>query len=259
MKTIFVPSIAILALLLAGGCRSHGTRVSDFLHDETVQHEILSTIVGNHELMLKLIDEIKKSDHASMMIRHLLSVTAPSTASSGHENCPMDSQPSGRSKDLKSSPYAGQETRTVKALSDNDIQQLMAGEGMGMARAAELNHYPGPRHVMALSSELRLTPEQTKATQKAYDEMHSAAAALGKSIVDKETALDKEFAGGTITPEHLVANVSEISRLQGDLRTTHLRAHLKMKSILSPGQQAAYDSLRGYGGGMTMGRDHQMN
>ena len=41
-------------------------------------------------------------------------------------------------------PYAGQQTRAIKALSDDDIAALRAGEGMGMAKAAELNGYPGP-------------------------------------------------------------------------------------------------------------------
>src|SRR5215469_14793256 len=47
-------------------------------------------------------------------------------------------------------PYAGQEARTIKALSDDDIAALRKGEGMGMAKAAELNGYPGPVHVLAL-------------------------------------------------------------------------------------------------------------
>jgi hypothetical protein len=40
--------------------------------------------------------------------------------------------------------YAGQQARTTKALSDEDIAALSNGEGKGMAKAAELNGYPGP-------------------------------------------------------------------------------------------------------------------
>ena len=57
-------------------------------------------------------------------------------------------------------PYAGQQARTIKALSDEDIAALRKGEGMGMAKAAELNGYPGPIHVLTLSSELKLTDSQ---------------------------------------------------------------------------------------------------
>jgi hypothetical protein len=41
-------------------------------------------------------------------------------------------------------PYAGLEARAIKALSEQQIADLEAGRGMGMALAAELNGYPGP-------------------------------------------------------------------------------------------------------------------
>lgn len=43
-------------------------------------------------------------------------------------------------------PYTGQQARPIKALSDAEIAALRKGEGMGMAKAAELNGYPGPVH-----------------------------------------------------------------------------------------------------------------
>jgi hypothetical protein len=60
------------------------------------------------------------------------------------------------------SPYVGQETRDIKALSQQDIDDYLNGRGMGYAKAAELNHYPGPRHVLDLAHTLALTPEQTR-------------------------------------------------------------------------------------------------
>src|SRR5262245_46650234 len=42
------------------------------------------------------------------------------------------------------SPYAGQEQRAIKALSDEEIRDLLEARGMGLAKAAELNPYPGP-------------------------------------------------------------------------------------------------------------------
>jgi len=35
--------------------------------------------------------------------------------------------------------------------------------------------------------------------------------------------------------------------VQGRLRAVHLGAHLEMRRILTPGQVAVYDMLRGYG------------
>ena len=40
-------------------------------------------------------------------------------------------------------PYAGLQSRPVKALSDQQIADLRAGRGMTMALPAELNGYPG--------------------------------------------------------------------------------------------------------------------
>ena len=48
-------------------------------------------------------------------------------------------------------PYAGLQARPVKALSDQQIADLRAGRGMGLALAAELNGYPGPMHVLELA------------------------------------------------------------------------------------------------------------
>ena len=45
------------------------------------------------------------------------------------------------------SPYAGMQTRRIKALSEQQVADLKAGRGMGLALAAELNGYPGPAHL----------------------------------------------------------------------------------------------------------------
>src|SRR5262249_1929289 len=53
-------------------------------------------------------------------------------------------------QDPSSNPYAGQQSRSIKALSEDDIAALLKGAGIGLAKAAELNGYPGPAHVLAL-------------------------------------------------------------------------------------------------------------
>ena len=58
------------------------------------------------------------------------------------------------------SPYAGLETREIKALSPEQIEDLRAGRGMGLALAAELNGYPGPVHVIELVAPLALSEAQ---------------------------------------------------------------------------------------------------
>ena len=74
-------------------------------------------------------------------------------------------------------PYAGQQARTIKALSDDDIAALRKGEGMGMAKAAELNGYPGPVHVLTLATQLGLTESQQRDVTAIFARM--SAAALG--------------------------------------------------------------------------------
>jgi hypothetical protein len=101
------------------------------------------------------------------------------------------------------SPYRGEEVRNIKALSEQEIEAYLSGQGMGYAKAAELNSYPGPKHVLELARELGLTPAQE---------------------------------------EQLI----EIALLDGQLRRTHLAAHLEQKILLSSKQVTHYMQLRGY-------------
>src|SRR5947209_20090327 len=80
---------------------------------------------------------------------------------------------------MPASPYAGQQTRSIKALSDEDIHALRKGEGMGLAKAAELNGYPGPAHVRSLAKQLRLSDDQLAQITAIFDRMSAAATSLG--------------------------------------------------------------------------------
>ena len=146
-------------------------------------------------------------------------------------------------------PYAGQEARAIKALSAEDVASYLAGEGMGLARAAELNHFPGPRHVLDLQAELGLTVVQRAAVQGAYAEMDAEARRLGAAIVEAERTLDDRFARGDVDAAELDRAVGAIAVLQGRLRASHLRAHLLTRAALTREQIARYDALRGYGAG----------
>lgn len=144
------------------------------------------------------------------------------------------------------SPYAGQERRDIKSLSETEIADYLSGQGMGLAKAAELNRYPGPRHVLDLADRLRLTESQRKAIEDVFASMRTQATALGKNIVNEEQTLNRLFAQGGITYQQLKQRVDEIARLQGDLRYAHLRAHLATRGLLTPQQLQQYDTLRGY-------------
>jgi Spy/CpxP family protein refolding chaperone len=146
-----------------------------------------------------------------------------------------------------STPYAGEETRAIKALSDGDVASLLKGEGVGMAKAAELNGYPGPAHVLALAEELKLTQPQRQQIQAIFDRMSAAAKPLGAELVERERLLDQLFAKGEITPARLSTETAAIGELGGRLRSVHLAAHLETRALLNPDQIAHYQRIRGYG------------
>lgn len=132
------------------------------------------------------------------------------------------------------------------ALSADDVTALREGQGMGLARAAELNRYPGPLHVIELADRLALTPAQREETEAIRAAMLDEARALGEQILMQEEALDAVFAQERATPALVDAVTAEIGALQGRLRAAHLRAHVAQRAVLTPVQVAAYDRLRGY-------------
>lgn len=149
------------------------------------------------------------------------------------------------------SPYAGQESRGIKALSQEDIAGLLAGAGTpfgGMAKPAELNGYPGPRHVLDAveAGEFELAAQQQAQVEALYEEMRAEAIALGEQIVAIEKGLDDAFHNGTISEAVLREKVSESAGLYGQLRFVHLKFHLAMVDVLTPQQVAQYNELRGY-------------
>lgn len=144
------------------------------------------------------------------------------------------------------SPYAGREDPEIKALSPEKISGYLEGRGMGLSKVAELNHYPGPKHVLDLSEKLDLSSEQLRKVEEAFRAMKERAQRLGRQIVEKERQLDALFAGGDASKEKVQALLQEIGALKAALRFVHVSAHLKMKAVLTPKQVRRYDALRGY-------------
>ncbi len=147
------------------------------------------------------------------------------------------------------SPYVGQEVRNIRSLSEAEVQGYLQGRGMGLAKPAELNGYPGPMHVLELSQQLQLTDDQRAATQRSFERMRAEAVRLGRLFVEKEAALNRLFGDVRADSANLQRLVGETARLHGELRLSHLRAHLEMRSILTLHQIARYKELRGYGTG----------
>jgi len=147
------------------------------------------------------------------------------------------------------SQYVGQESREIKALAPSEVNDLLAGKGMGLARAAELNGYPGPMHVLELSAQLGLTEAQESGTKALYARMQASAKELGARLVAAERALDSLFRDQRASQEALDSELARIGALQAKVRGVHLQAHIEQARLLSPHQLAQYMQLRGYAGG----------
>jgi hypothetical protein len=150
------------------------------------------------------------------------------------------------------SPYAGMQTRPIKALSEQQVADLKAGRGMGLALAAELNGYPGPAHLLELADKLDLSAEQRSKLQELFATMKQEALPIGAKLLEQEAELDREFVSHTITPESLKSSTAAIAATQGILRETHLKYHLSTAALVTQSQMQRYSDLRGYG-------DHAMN
>lgn len=145
-------------------------------------------------------------------------------------------------------PYAGWQEREIKALSQSDVDDLLAGRGWGFAKPAELNGYPGPAHVLDLKRELALSPEQVAAVDKVFQAMRRRAIALGRDYVEAERDLEAVFAGGTATSDSMARHTLAAERLRAALRQVHLEAHLLTRPLLTAHQLTHYQRLRGYAG-----------
>lgn len=148
-----------------------------------------------------------------------------------------------------SSPYAGQQMRDVKYLPSSDVEALRQGKGGalgGLAKPAELNSYPGPRHVLDNSEKLNLTKKQKTEIQNLFEEMKGEAKPVGKDFLEVEKQIDNAYANETMTDEKLENLLNRSGELYGDLRYVHLKYHFQTKEILTEHQIMKYDQIRGY-------------
>jgi hypothetical protein len=155
-----------------------------------------------------------------------------------------------------SSPYAGQETREIKALSRDEINGYLIRGRDGLCQSSRAKSYPSPKHVLDLADQLQLSEEQRRRSQMIFEDMKSKAVSLGRQLVEKERLLDSRFGNAKISDAELVQLVTEISVLHGKIRAAHLQAHLAQRAALTADQLKRYDALRGYQGSGTHGQHH---
>lgn len=149
------------------------------------------------------------------------------------------------------SPYTGQQDWPIKGLAPSDVEGLEAGSGMvlgGLAKTAELNGYPGPKHVLEAyhADVLVLTDAQYARIDSLFTAMRTEAQRLGQHLLAAELALEQAFQSGEMDAERLTTLTASAAGAQGDLRAHHLSYHLKTYALLTPDQVDAYNRLRGY-------------
>ena len=155
-------------------------------------------------------------------------------------------QPNGHHGSHDASPYAGQQSRDIKSLSPEDIAELKRGGGWGLAKPAELNGFPGPRHLLDLKNEIPLTAEQVTNIEAIFQAMKKNAIAEGERLIARERALEEGFRKRALTDASLKARLAETEQSRAALRHIHLSAHLAATALLSDAQIARYAVLRGY-------------
>ena len=146
------------------------------------------------------------------------------------------------------SPYADvyDPDAPIRALTAELVEQIRQGQGASLALPAELNGLPGPRHVLDLADQLDLSPDQQTQVQHVYDRYLADAVPAGERYLAAAQALEEGLRSRAISEEELSALVAEASRLEGELVTIHLTAHLRTAGVLTPEQIATYNQLRGY-------------
>ena len=144
------------------------------------------------------------------------------------------------------SVYAGEETRLIKSLSEQDLEEIARGGGWGLARAAELNGVPGPTHLLELADEIGLTQQQRRDIEAIRAQMQADAITAGERFVAAERALDEAFQKGAPDAEALERLVAEAGQALAALRIVHLNAHLLTLPLLTDAQVSQYSVLRGY-------------
>ncbi|MGI9508845.1 MAG: Spy/CpxP family protein refolding chaperone [Geminicoccaceae bacterium] len=145
-------------------------------------------------------------------------------------------------------PYTGQEKREIKALAPERVEGLLAGAGLGYAKAAELNGWPGPLHAVELADALALSEDQLAKIAAVRQSMLTKAKPLGEKLVDAEAVLDTLFAKGEPDPISVADASALIGAIEAALRAVHLTAHIATKPLLTRHQRMLYARHRGYEG-----------
>jgi hypothetical protein len=183
----------------------------------------------------------------------VVAAVVPARAETPMDPAQSHQRSGAESLDHLRSPYAILPDTGATGLLPQEVESLTKGEGMALAMAAELNGYPGPRHLLdaAAAGQLELRPDQREVLLRLYDGMLAGAKAKGQEILRAEEELAMRFRHGHIDEAGLREILGQIGQLRAGLRLIHLRTHLEAGALLTPDQIARYKAVRGYDPGGT--------
>ena len=152
---------------------------------------------------------------------------------------PVQSQP-----DRVHESADGSDVEALQAMPRRQFNNLLEGRGMGQARIADMNGYPGPMHVLEMAEALEISAEQREQTEQIMQRMRSTAQQRGRELIEAERKLEALFDGGPVQPSAVDAALLEIANLQARVRAAHLHAHIEQARVMSDEQIAKYTELR---------------
>ena len=144
------------------------------------------------------------------------------------------------------SHYAGMESREIKTLSQEDIEELRRGGGWGLALPAELNGVPGPAHLLELKDKIPLTSDQVELTEKLFAQMKESAIEAGERLIQAEREIEALFSSRSVSEHNLLETLKLAEEARTELRFIHLSQHYQTLQYLSEEQIQTYNELRGY-------------
>lgn len=144
------------------------------------------------------------------------------------------------------SDYAGLQARTIKSLSEQDIDDILHGKAWGLALPAELNGLPGPAHLLELKEDLGLSENQISRIESIYENMRKDAIEAGKNFIAAELALSRYFEKEDLNDIDMQRLLNDAAMARARLRYVHLSRHMMTPALLTPDQVRRYAVLRGY-------------
>ncbi len=123
-------------------------------------------------------------------------------------------------------------------------KNIATGRGFGMAFVADHNGYPGPLHVLELKDRLKLSAEQEEKVRAMMAAVFAESRPKSARLLEAEAKLRQLFASGHADEAAVEAAVAEVEKTRTEVRLVHLRAHLKMREVLTDEQRRVYQEAR---------------